>query len=261
MLTHHTPVAALLRELGLSDLEAQIYLASLELGPQPASVIAKKAGIKRSNAYNVLAELMERGIVQEFTKGNIRSFTVRSPNSLLSLLSDREQQLAMQKQKLLMMLPELEKIQNPMIVQPKVRFFQGVEGLKEVSNDTIREPNKTVFAVCDFDHTFPAEHSEELHDWLWKYTDRRAAQNVRFHGIVNKSKESDLAYKWRQKQKRKMKMLKGVYLPVELMIYGEKIALISTKEDMVGVIVEDKPIADMLRNFIQSVWPFLPDYK
>ncbi|MSR87168.1 hypothetical protein EXS70_03290 [Candidatus Peribacteria bacterium] len=250
-----------LQIFGFTPEESAVYLVSLELGAQPASVIAKKAKLKRGQTYNVLSQLKDKGIVQEFTKDGVRQFTGQSPSTLLSLLAAREEDLAVQKQKILQLMPFLEKLRNPLIVQPKVRFYQGVSGLKEVYNDTIKVPDQVVYAVCDFEHTFPAEHSKELHNWLWQYTDRRAAQNVTFHGIVNKSKESDLAYKWRRKQKRKMKMLKNVYLPVELMIYGDKVALLSTKDDMVGVIIEDKPIAEMLRNMLQAIWPFLPDYR
>ncbi len=248
-------------QLGFNASESAVYIASLELGSQPASVIAKKAKLKRGQTYNILSQLKDRGIIQEFTKDGVRHFVGQSPSTLLSMISVREEELAVQKQKLLQLVPILEKLRNPLIVQPKVRFYQGIQGLKEVYNDTIRDPGQIIYAVCDFEHTFPAEHSKELHDWLWKYTDRRAAENVWLHGIVNKSKDSDLAYKWRRKQKRKMKMLKDVYLPVELIVYGDKVALISTKEDMVGVIIEDKPIAEMLRNVHRAIWPFLPDYR
>lgn len=251
----------LLAQIGFSTAESLVYIASLELGSQPASVIAKKAAMKRGQTYNVLSQLKDRGIVQEFIKDGVRQFTAQSPSYLISILAARQEDMAVSRQRLLQALPLLEKLRNPLIVQPKVRFYQGVDGLKEVYNDTIRLPEKTVYAVCDFEHTFPKEHSQQLHEWLWRYTDRRAAQNVHFNGIVNKSKESDLAYRWRRKQKRTMKMLIGAYLPVEIMVYDDKVALISTKDDMVGVIIEDRPIAEMLRNFIQAVWPFLPDYK
>lgn len=246
---------------GLDREESSIYLASLELGSQPASILAKKAGLKRGHVYNILSRLKDRGIMHEITRDGVRYFDSRSPSTLLSLLANKEEEIAVQKQKLLQVLPTLEKLRNPLIVQPKVCFYQGVERLKEVYNDTIRVKNQPLYAVCDFEHAFPETQDKELHDWMWKYTDRRAKQGVYYIGIVNKSKDSDLAYKWRKKQKRKMKMLKGVYLPVEINVYGDKVALISTSEDMVGVIIEDKPIAEMLRNFHQAMWPFLPDYK
>lgn len=252
--------SSVLTQFGFNKPEADIYISSLSLGAQPASVIAKKAKLKRGQTYNILSQLKDRGIMQEFIKDGVRHFVSCTPSTLLSLLTSQEQAIAAQKQRLLELLPVLDKIRNPHIVQPKVRFYQGVEGLKEVYNDTIRIPNQKIYALCDFEHLFPALHSKELHEWIWEYTNRRAAQGVWLLGIINKSKESDLAYTWRKKQKRKMKMLNNIYLPVEFIVYGNKVAFVSTKDDMVGVIIEDRPIAETLRNFHQAMWAFLPEY-
>lgn len=254
-------LSIVLQQFGFSAEESAIYLASMELGSQPASVIAKKAKLKRGITYNILSQLKDKGIVQEFIRNGVKQFVCRSPSTLLSLLANREEELSVQKQKILQAVPELEKLRNPLIVQPKVRFYQGIEGLKEVYNDTIRIPKQPIFAVCDFEHAFPEIQSKELHNWMWKYTDRRALHGIWYIGIINKSKDSDLAFRQRRKQKRKMKMLKSIYLPVEINVYGDKVAILSTKDDMVGVIIEDKPIAEMLRNFHKAVWGFLPDYK
>ncbi len=249
-----------LKDFGLSEPEVKTYLASLELGPQPASVIAKKAGLKRGHTYNMLALLIQKGIVQEFTKDKVRYFSSRSPSTLLNILDHREEQIEIQKQKLLRIVPGLEKLSNPLLVQPKVRFFQGVEGIKEIYEDTIRVPNQPIYGLGDFEYYFPEQHDKELNDWIWNYATRRAKRGVWYIGIVNKSKMSDLAFKKRRDQKRKLKMLNGIYLPVEINIYGDKVAMASTYRDMVGLIIEDAPIAETFRNFHQAIWKFLPDY-
>ncbi len=253
-------IIGLLEQLGLSYQKAKIYLCSLEIGAQPASVIAKKTGLKRSHTYILLGQMKDEGYIQEYVKDGVRHFVSCSPATLLSMLTNRSQEIEVRKEKLVRMLPTLDAIRNPLTTQPKVRFYQGIEGLKEVYNDTIREPLDAIYALCDWEHLFPAEHSEELHDWMWEYADRRAAKNIQFFAIGNKSKESDIAYKRGRKQKRKIKMLTGVYLPVEIMVYGGKVALMSTKDDMVGVIIEDQAIADTLRNFHKAIWPLLPAY-
>jgi hypothetical protein len=35
----------------------------------------------------------------------------------------------------------------------------------------------------------------------------------------------------------------------------------STHKDMVGLIIEDAPTAENMRNFHQAVWGYLPNYK
>lgn len=249
------------QQLGFTHLQARIYLASLELGAQPASVIAKKAGLKRGHTYNLLSQMKDSGYIQEYIKDGVRNFISCSPTTLLSILANRAQEIEVRKEKLLQAMPILNAIRNPLIVQPKVRFFQGLDGIKEVYNDTIRGPIGTIYAICDWDFLFPLSKSRELHDWMWNYADRRAAQNIMFLAIANKSAESDVAHKLGRRQKRKIKMLRGVYLPVEIMVYGGKVAFMSSKDDMVGVIIEDAAIADTLRNFHKAIWPFLPDYR
>jgi len=248
-------------ELGLSTEEISVYLSVLELGFQPASVIAKNAGLKRGQTYNKLSNLIKKGIVQEFVKNKIRYFTTGSPKVLQSFVERKEDKLKITKQKLLQIVPILEKIGNPLLSQPKVRFFQGVDGIKEIYEDTIRIKNQNIYAVGDFDHIFPVVKDKELNDWIWDYATRRAKKEVDYIGIINKSKLSDQAFKRRKSQKRKMKMLNNVYLPVEINIYGDKVAIMSSSKDMVGIIIEDAPIAVTLRNFHQAVWSFLPKYS
>ena len=251
----------ILKELGLGNEEIAIYLASLELGPQPASVIAKKAGLKRGQTYNKLAILKQKGIMQEFVQNKVSYFTSQPPGTLVSLLEHQQEELEAKKQKLLQAIPFLNKISNPLLVQPTVKFFQGVEGLKEIYEDTLRVKNQPIYAIGDFDYFFPENKDKALNDWIWHYADRRARNGIWYLAIMNKSHFSDEAYRKRVKQKRKIKMLKNVYLPVEINIYGDKVAVMSTHKDMLGLIIEDAPIAENMRNFHQAVWKFLPDYK
>ncbi len=250
-----------LNGFGMSQPEISVYLTLLELGPQPASIVAKKAGLKRGHTYNMLALLGEKGVVQDFEKDKVTYFIACSPSVLLSLLQARSEELEVRKQRLAQSIPELERLKNPLTVQPKVRFFQGVDGIKEIYEDTLRIKNQDLYAFGDFDHMFPREQSPELNDWMWQYCDRRTKAGVTYIGIMNKSPATDYAYKNRRTQRRTFKMVTGIDLPVEINIYGNKVAIISSSRDMVGLIIEDQPTADMLRNLHQAVWKLLPDYK
>ena len=48
-----------LKQLGLEEKQAKIYLASLELGPDTAQNIAYKASLKRPTTYVILEELIK----------------------------------------------------------------------------------------------------------------------------------------------------------------------------------------------------------
>ena len=250
-----------LSDFGLSPEEIALYIALLELGSQPASVLAKQAGLKRGHTYNILTRLMERGVVQSHEKDGVKYFMGCAPASLLSMLERREEDLERTKAMLLDSLPLLQKLSHPLVLPPKVRLFQGVESMKEIYNDSLSHAEGVIHAFGDFAHFFPRERNVDLNDWIWRYCERRAAKGIWYEGIVNKSADSDIAFKKRREHKRRLKMLKGLDLPVEVNIYGNRVAIMSSSHDLVGLIIEDQPIADTLRNLHKAFWKTLPEYS
>jgi len=256
-----TDIQKALAGFGLSVEEIALYVALLELGSQPASVLAKQASLKRGHTYNILARLMEQGIVQSHEKDGVKCFTGCAPESLLSMLERREEDLEKTKATLLDTLPLLQKLTHPLVLPPKVRLFQGTESMKEIYNDSLRHAEGVIHAFGDFAHFFPKERSVELNDWIWRYCERRAKKGIWYEGIVNKSADSDFAFKKRREHKRRLKMLVGIDLPVEVNIYGNRVAIMSSSRDLVGLIIEDQPIADTLRNLHRTMWQMLPEYS
>lgn len=254
-------VKNVLVELGLTEPEIDVYLATLELGPNPASVIAKKAGLKRGHTYNILELLIKKGIATQIVQNKIKYFSICDPRNLLSILKNKKREISETEEKLKIILPELNSIKNPFSKQATVRFFEGIEGIKEVYEDTLRE-KKDIYAFSDFDYIFPESENKKLYDWIWSYAERRAKKKITYIGISTSSGKTNLAYKKRKSQRRKLKALpKNTYLPVEINIYGDKIAIMSTYKDMVGLIIEDKNIAETLRNLHKAFWGKLKDYK
>lgn len=117
-----------LQQYGMSQKEAKVYLASLELGAAPGSTIARRAGEKRVTVYSILKELVKRGIVTSVMRNDVAYFSVISPDLLLRQLEDK---YMMFKQKL----PEFMAITEKIGSRPKVQFFEGVEGLRSMFDE------------------------------------------------------------------------------------------------------------------------------
>ena len=129
-------LSEVLTKSGLSEKEAKVYLAMLELGPATAYRIAPKAGIKRPIAYVVLENLQARGLVSIVPEGDRKLFVAADPGKLLGEL---EQKKELYKR----FLPNLEALYADASKKekPQVQFFEGREavyGLYEkiyLSND------------------------------------------------------------------------------------------------------------------------------
>ena len=248
-----------LEDFGLSDAEVAVYQATLALGSRPASIIAQKSGLKRGHTYNVLRCLMDKGIVQEFLRGSVRHFTCSPPSALLSILDLRQDELARQKDKLRKVLPDLEKLRNPVASDPKVRFFRGLDGIKEIYEDMLRVPGQEIRAVLDATYSWTIAGGEPR-EWIHSFISRRAEQDIWWRAIINQSDASDEAVRTRPQIKREIKQIENVDLKVEISIFGSKVAILSTNEELVGVLIENEAIAETLSNLHKTVWQALPDY-
>ncbi|MFH1621347.1 MAG: helix-turn-helix domain-containing protein [Patescibacteria group bacterium] len=118
-----------LLELGLSEKEAEVYLAMLELGPSIVQAIAKKAQVNRTTTYVLLESLKQRGLISSFLKDNKVFFAAESPLRLEDLLSREEQRIRSTKRHFEKAMPYFTALYNSMDGKPKVRFFEGDEGI------------------------------------------------------------------------------------------------------------------------------------
>lgn len=252
-------IISALNGLGLSDAEAAVYQASLITGGmRPASVIAKKSGLKRAHTYNVLDMLKEKGIVQETIKNNIRHFSALPPQSLLRMMEGQVEDLVRKKQELVEAIPFLESLQNPFSKQAKVRLFQGKEGLREIFEDVLRT-GCDMYSIVDLQYSW-SNYDEDSRRWIANFIDRREERNIKWHAIAVYSEVSDRELRWRSAMKREVKKLEGIRIPAEINIYGSKVAITSTNHEVVGALIENEPIAQTLMNLHTFFWNILPDY-
>lgn len=113
-----------LKNLGLSEKEAQIYLALLQLGPSTPYQIAKKAGLKRPTAYVIAEELVEKGLIIHIPGEEKKKYIARTPDAFIE-----EQEEKLRKAKSI--LPELRSFQKGTNEKPSVLYFEGAEGLRQ----------------------------------------------------------------------------------------------------------------------------------
>ena len=82
-----------LQEIGLSKTESKVYLALLELGSALAGKITKKSGINRTNVYDALERLIEKGLVTYIIQANRKVFEPVDPNKLQEILKEKQDKL------------------------------------------------------------------------------------------------------------------------------------------------------------------------
>lgn len=121
-----------LKNLGIEEKEAKVYLALLSLGEATATKLAEKTNLDRTLMYQLTNKLIERGLVSYIIKNNVRYFSAADPETLLKNLQEKEQQLQN-------ILPELKAGQKIVKPETKVEIYRGREGINTILKMIIRD--------------------------------------------------------------------------------------------------------------------------
>ena len=121
-----------LKEIGLKEKEAELYLTSLQLGPSTVLQLAKVSKIKRTTIYSVIEALVAKGLMIEELRKFKKVYTIERPEKLETLLDEKRNIL----QKTL---PEFSSLYNFKEGESSIKFYQGLENVKEVYEGLLRD--------------------------------------------------------------------------------------------------------------------------
>lgn len=237
----------ILNSLSLTEAQASVYLAALELGESNMQDLSRKSGIKRTSIYNFIDTLKERGLITETTKNKRKIYSAVDPQALLEIQKSRITEFERT-------IPELLAVQKRSSKKPRVAFFEGKEGMKEVYLDMLKDKND-IIAYEDIEHMMAT-----LGTFFSEYPKERAKRNIPFRSITRDSKEARTVVKSNIKLLRKSKLLKSADWKTEINIYGNKVAMMSLRSRRpFAVVIEDADIAETLRIAWNELWDRLDE--
>ena len=129
-----------LTTIGLSREQARIYEMLVRSGALQASVVARKTALPRTLAYTVLSQLQKLGLVEkQKKKGSVSTFSAAHPFKIQELARKRLSAAEQAGTALNGILSSIISDFNTSSGQPGIRILEGIEGLKELYKDVLRE--------------------------------------------------------------------------------------------------------------------------
>ena len=110
--------------LGLSEIEAKLYLALLGLGGSRASAVARTTGIKRTTVYAILKNLANQGFVTMYLRGSTQLYYAERPNRIKNTLNKKMAAFTD-------LIPQLEAMTK---TQGAVAGLRSIESLSELKH-------------------------------------------------------------------------------------------------------------------------------
>ncbi len=233
----------ILPSLGLSPMQAKVYLAALELGEATIQALSRKSGVNRSTIYTFIEELKTQGYILETRRKKRRIYSAIHPERLVEIQKSRVSELEG-------MLPELLAINNQSAKKPRVTYYEGKKGIEDIYADMLRD-RKEILAYEDLDN-LKAGLSESFFEYFPK---ERARRNIIISSI---SRDTPFARKFSKHNMgllRKTRFISAAEFKTDINIYGNKVAMMNLRgKPPFCVLIEDHFLADTMRIIWQQLW-------
>lgn len=242
-----------LKEIGLSEKEARVYLSALQMGPAAVQQIAKHAGVNRPTTYVMIESLTKRGLMSSFEKGKKRYFNAEPPERLRALFHSERRAIDDKEHRLDDLLPELRALAG-VTELPKVRFYEGAEGLEAIHEDLLRVKDIDVVSIFSNDDAQKVLHPEHVEPFRKKLLERKAKERFIYTSSIP---PTDIPKEWEGRRVPREKFpFSG-----EVSTYGDRVALLSYRGKLVGVLIESKELAQTVRAIFELAWEAAANYN
>lgn len=237
-----------LTKIGLTEKQARVYMACLELGGARVNNIAKKAEVQRTTCYHVINDLINLGLVAKSKQKKAGFFVAEEPQTIEKRTKERLQIVQE-------ILPQLQAVHNILPQTPKISFYEGWEGAKLVYENSLKtmRPGDTILSFSSF---------EEFDKYLQKpwsvdyFTEKRMEKKIRARIIAPASPAAERLKRNALKELRDIKIVpaENYHFTTDMKIYGNRVGIISFKENFMSVLIESKEIAEMMKMAFELMW-------
>lgn len=247
----------ILQKLGMTAKEVKVYIKMLELGSCLANTLAKRLNENRTSTYSLLQSLQKKGIVSYFIKKNVKYFVPTDPTFLINHYFDQASNLKK-------FLPQLLAIYNQYKEKPKITFYEGVEGIKQIGEILLEVPGSTRESFMGIDEK--TIHPEIKKYYEEDFVNRRIELGITFRGIVTGYLPMGSRHKKTNKEHlRELKFVDPKIFPIKIQIDifpNNKVALYSQHKDApMGIVIEHEDFYHTMKTAFKLAWAGIDCFK
>ena len=242
-LFHPQTMEESLEAMGFSKNESKVYIQLLNIGKTTATEIAKQTKLHRSNVYDSLTKLIEKGIVAQYSEDNTRIYEATDPANLLTILKD-------QQQKFEAILPQLQLKKKMASTESLVHIYTGVTPAKNTLF-TLLDYNKPIYVLGT-----PPNISTLSKGFLQEFHKERVKRKIPIHHVYSKEAEKDfedvgvnnLPYTYSKH------LPDGMTLPMSTTVCNDEVQLKFWTRGGSVVVFKSPEIADVYKSYFDHFW-------
>lgn len=244
----------LLKELGLSENEAQIYELLLLKGPQRPPELVEPSGLGRGNVYNVLQQLVQKGLVT-VKEGKLQVYEAVDPSGLRRLLEQKQEETRRLEQTFLTTLPQLTSSYTLSTGKPAIQMFEGLPGMEAALDDSLTAQGE-ILTYLD-----PDTLKGAFADINQSYIKRRIARHIKKRILMPDTLEARTYVNKMKNDWTEIHLCSGMtpQFQTAMEVYNDKVAFHTLDvQKPISFIIENPFVARLHRAQFEALWQITP---
>lgn len=245
----------ILGSLDIAPIAQKIYIQLLGSKSLNARMLAEIIGIPRPSIYDHIRLLQKKNLILTKKQDGKTFFIANDPNAIQVLIDQREEQYEKARKTFADLLPSLR--EGNQSVEPKIQFFNGIDGIKSVQNDILWSRDIETYTV------WPTQKVIDLlgYDYINWHNRRRIEQNISIKVIRQGKVREESKHEYVIPGPATLRTVK--YLPDDLgiemsyWIYGDKVAFFDSSPELFGFIVHSKSFSHLMKVHFNMLWEML----
>lgn len=236
---------------GLDPKEAKFYLAVLDMQRPTVAEAAERSGVSRTNAYDIAKRMVHRGLLSITEVGPTgkpagRSRGVLTANDPGQLLDD----WAEHKEILDSLVPKLRAMRAKGGSQPRVRYLEGVAGMRSALFETLEWPSpiRGILSMRDL-LLVPGQSA------MQEYIAGRRARQLALRVVRSPEMDYERGWPTSAADYRESRYAPSDYVFTMTTIIGEHtVAVMSSRSENFAMMIESPEYAQMQTNLFEVLW-------
>ena len=235
----------ILKEIGLSDDEAVVYLSTLSLGITSVLKIARATNIKRTTIYGIVDSLKEKGLMRVELKGLKQFYAAENPERLEIMLERRKDEFSK-------MLPEFQALYGLEGGESVIKYYTGITAMQKIYWDSLSEvrPHGEYLVIANQDKWYATDPKFSM-----AYIEERAKKPIVIRELFQ---DTPLAHEHKKIERNfnsKIKILPPSNpFNIDTLLLPEKMIMFELTPPYITVVIENKSLIALHKELFEIIW-------
>ncbi len=238
----------ILKEIGLTEDEANVYLSTLSLGITSVLKIARATNIKRTTVYGIIDSLKEKGLMRIELKGLKQFYAVENPECLEIMLERRKDEFSK-------MLPEFQALYGLKGGESVIKYYTGLSAMQDIYRNTLKEikPHEDYLVITNQEKWYNLDSKFAL-----SYIEERSKLSIKTRLLFQ---DSPIAREHKNIERNYNEQIKilpnGNPLNVDTILLPEKMIVLELTPPYMTIVIENKSVVALHKEMFEIIWRFV----